>query len=563
MKAAPATSAPAVRAAVYLRVSTADQVDNTSLAEQRAICEAAIMAHPGWTLGEVYADEGLSGTSDERPAWRRMLADAQTRKVDAVVVAKLDRFARNAGHAIAETDRLQSLGIPLLIVKEQIDMSTPQGRLMRTMLAGFAEMERDVIVARTVGGQRAKAMNGNWPGGKPPFGWKLEGTARNAHPVPDDRERHIVTVVYDLLVRKHLTAGQVADRLNDAGLLTRRAHESAEKGLPCTTKWDPGVLRRTFANETMHSGVVVWGAAETGSMYKRSHHTKLDRHGKPLYGDPIEVQIGNPPLTKRQHAAIVREFARRSTRGHARPETRQMLATRLRGECGAVYYGVSIAGKDYDVYRCSGRKHIKGQDKCSCVQVQVQDLDARVWSQVEALLGDPARLEALARQWLEVPADATATGTAEAVSGVDTQIGRMERALARATREMLLADDPEPLRQASAALGRELAELRERKAAYALLLASESQKAQNLTDIVQLAERAKGRLRDMGREQRREIIEILGIEVQMAGVYTTSRPEYVHISGKFDARLFMRETGETENGGSWPRWASPACSSRS
>ncbi|RPE78953.1 MULTISPECIES: recombinase family protein [unclassified Frondihabitans] len=543
------TSAETVRAAIYLRVSTSDQVDNTSLAEQRLVCEAAIAGHPGWVVAEVYADEGLSGTSDERPAWRRMLADAQAGTVGAVVVAKLDRFARNAGHAIAETDRLQALGIPLLIVKEQIDMSTPQGRLMRTMLAGFAEMERDVIVSRTVGGQRAKATNGDWPGGKPPFGWRLQDVGRNARPVPDERERHVIGLVYDLLVRKHLTAGQVADRLNDAGMLTRSAQENLERGRAGGAHWDPQVLRRTFANDVLYTGKTIWGAVESGSMYKRSHHTKLDRHGKPLYGDPIELQLVDPPLTRRQHLALIREFARRSTRGQSRPEVKQMLATRLKGECGEVYYGVSTAGKDYDVYRCSGRKHLKGKDKCSCVQVQVQDLDARVWAQVEQLLGDPNRLESLARQWLEVPADATVSGTADAVSGIDRQIEKWERALGRASREILLADDPEPLRQAVSGLSKELADLRERKAAYALLLASETAKAQSLTDIVQLAERAKGRLRGMDREQRREVIEILGIEVQMAGPYAASRPDHVHIAGRFDARLFTPADGETENGG--------------
>lgn len=84
------------------------------------------------------------------------------------------------------------MGVDLVVVKEQIDMSTPAGRDMRTMLAGFAEFERDTIVARTAAGQRAKGRAGGWAGSKPPFGWRLDGLKKDAQPVPDEREREVL-----------------------------------------------------------------------------------------------------------------------------------------------------------------------------------------------------------------------------------------------------------------------------------------------------------------------------------------------------------------------------------
>lgn len=69
------------------------------------------------------------------------------------------RFSRNAGHAIAEMDQLTELGVAFVSVKEGIDLSTAHGRMMRTMLAGFAELERDTIAERGVSGQRAKARD--------------------------------------------------------------------------------------------------------------------------------------------------------------------------------------------------------------------------------------------------------------------------------------------------------------------------------------------------------------------------------------------------------------------
>ncbi|OII24134.1 recombinase family protein [Curtobacterium sp. MCBA15_013] len=521
-----------MKAAIYTRVSTTDQVDGTSLEEQRTICEAAAVAH-SWEVTEVYSDRGISGTSHTRPEWQRMLADCRSGEIQAVVVAKLDRFARKAADAITETDRFGDLGVTLVVVKEQIDMSTPAGRMMRTMLAGIAEMERDLIVDRTTRGQRAKARNGDWPGGKPPFGWRLEGKSRDARPVPDKRERQVLATAYELLVQKRLTAGQVADRLNDAGLNPRIA-----------ARWNFDVLRRTLVNPTLYTGRSVWGGTATGSIYKRSHHTRLKHDGTPLYGDPIPLTVPDPPFTKAQHQAVMRAFARRSTRGQSPAAVTQMLSIRLYGECGKPYLGVSLSAKDYDVYRCTGRRHINGPGKCQCPQVQVQALDARVWAEVEQLLGDPDRLEAMARQWLAVPEGGSDDDVASAVAGIDQQIEKRIRAQSRTADELLLADDPAPIRDALRKVASELAELQQRKAAYAALAASDLKRAERLTDLADLARRARGRLATMGREQRREVIEILGIEVTMAGPVRKSQPESITISGHVDPRMFAEKPAD-------------------
>ena len=521
-----------MKAAIYTRVSTIDQVDGTSLEEQRRMCEAAVTAH-AWEVAEVYSDRGASGTSSTRPEWQRMLADCRSGKVQAVVVAKLDRFARKAADAITETDRFGDLGVTLVVVKEQIDMSTPAGRMMRTMLAGIAEMERDMIVDRTTNGQRAKARNGEWPGGRPPFGWRLEGKSRDARPVPDERERQVLTTAYELLVQKRLTAGQVADRLNDAGLTPRIA-----------ARWNFDVLRRTLVNPTLHTGQTVWGGTASGSVYKRSHHTRLKHDGTPLYGEPIPLTVPDPPFTKAHHQAVLRAFARRSTRGQSQAAVTQMLSIRLYGPCGKPYLGVTLSAKDYDVYRCTGRRHTAGPDKCQCAQVQAQALDARVWSEVERLLGDPDRLEAMARQWLAVPDDTSDDDAALAVAGIDQQIAKRERAVARATTELLMVDDPEPIRAALRQIEAELSDLRQRKAAYAALAASDLERAERLTDLAELARRARGRLTTMSREQRREVIEILGIEVWMSGPIRKSEPESITISGHIDPRMFAEKPAD-------------------
>jgi DNA invertase Pin-like site-specific DNA recombinase len=526
-------TARVVRAATYVRVSTADQIDNTSLDDQRKLCRAAIDIKDGWEFVREYADEGRSGTDSERPAWRQMLSDVHSGKIDAVVVAKLDRFARKAADAIRETDRLAELGAVLVVVKEQIDLSTPAGKAMRTMLAGFAEFERDTIVGRTVAGQRAKASAGGWPGGKPSFGWRLEGLKRDAHAVVDEREREVIRTAYTLFVKQRMTTGQVAERLNELGLLPR-----------FTTGWQYQTVRQTFTNPTLWTGVMTWGSTQSISTRKGAHKTRMNRDGTPKYGASVEVDMGEPPLTRQEWLALQRAINRKAVGHSVTPAAQQMLTGRVFGECGKHYNGVTLTARNSASYRCSGRRHRAngGSEKCTCSEVRAELIDGPVWREIAALLGDPARLEAMAKKWLELPADSDLSDDGSMIAALQRQAAKIERALSRAMDDMYLADDPADHHARVERFKGELADLRERLSAMAAVKAQRQESAQRLTDLARLAERATGRLADMPPTQRRDIIELLDVRVYIDAV-RNGAPETIKISGSIDPRLFEAHGG--------------------
>jgi DNA invertase Pin-like site-specific DNA recombinase len=142
-----------LRAALYARVSTNEQTCSNQLLELRRYAEAR-----GWTVTE-YVDEGVSGAKQSRPALDRLLKDARRRRLDALVVWRLDRLGRNLRHLILTLDELTALGVSFVSLGEGIDTSTPAGRLQLHILGAIAEFERARIQERVKAGlTRAKAQ---------------------------------------------------------------------------------------------------------------------------------------------------------------------------------------------------------------------------------------------------------------------------------------------------------------------------------------------------------------------------------------------------------------------
>ena len=151
-----------MRAAIYARVSTLDQEPENQLAELRRYVHAR-----SWAAAVEYVDHGVSGAKDRRPALDRLVADARQRKLDTVVVWRLDRLGRNLRHLVTLLDELQALGVGLVSLGEGIDLQTPAGRLQLHILAALAQFERERIAERVRAGLARARANGQRLGQKP------------------------------------------------------------------------------------------------------------------------------------------------------------------------------------------------------------------------------------------------------------------------------------------------------------------------------------------------------------------------------------------------------------
>lgn len=146
-----------LKAAIYARVSTSNngQSPEMQLRELREFCERR-----GWAVSEEYVDVGISGSKEDRAELNRLLADAHRRRFDTVVVWKFDRFARSVSHLLRALETFKALGIDFVSLSEQVDTSTPTGKMVFTVLGAVAELERSLIAERVRAGIRNARAKG-------------------------------------------------------------------------------------------------------------------------------------------------------------------------------------------------------------------------------------------------------------------------------------------------------------------------------------------------------------------------------------------------------------------
>src|SRR5438874_11271158 len=168
-----------VRCAIYARKSTEDglEQDFNTLQAQREAAEAYILSQKqnGWhTLSHSYDDAGFSGASLDRPSLQQLLRDIQARKIDCVVVYKVDRLSRS----LLDFARLLSLfekrGVSFLSVTQEFNTSTSLGRLTLHILLSVAQFEREMLSERTRDEMSAARRKGQWVGGAPMRGYNID-----------------------------------------------------------------------------------------------------------------------------------------------------------------------------------------------------------------------------------------------------------------------------------------------------------------------------------------------------------------------------------------------------
>jgi DNA invertase Pin-like site-specific DNA recombinase len=374
-----------LKAVGYRRGSMREQVDGHSLdAQEKNIRDYS--ANQGWQLIEIYTDAGISAKKDShRPDLERLMQDAETGKFDVIVVDKIDRFYRHLAGLLTALDQLRGIGVSFASVQEQLDFTSPWGKLMLTVLGILAEIYLDNLRQETIKGKRQRAREGLW-NGLPPFGYckglcreckepngkgycpeygsknKSEGKSLMLHPVDSE----VVKLVYAWYMEGDMSDSLIAERLNnflltlpDGTIIAPREQGHPGKTLPGPFRKDTvrDMLKRIF-----YTGKLPYKSS-AGLGARRTKRSELNE---------AELFEGKHPTIITDELFHKVQELRNILGNHCRKKggvTAQVypLAGIIRcGHCGKPMRGVSSTGIRY--YRDSSRI----EKTCDCPQISVR-----------------------------------------------------------------------------------------------------------------------------------------------------------------------------------------------
>ncbi|WP_426747387.1 recombinase family protein [Myxococcus faecalis] len=245
----------AKRCAVYTRKSTAAglEMEFNSLDAQRESCVSYVQRQPGWVLvDESYDDGGFTGANMERPAFQRLLQDVDARRVDVVVVYKVDRLSRSLLDFAKVMERFNAAGASFVSVTQNFSTADAMGRLTLNMLMSFAEFEREMISERTRDKVAAARRKGKWTGGRAPLGYEV----REKRLVVNEYEAVVVREAFELYLQ-HQQASAVARLLNEKGRTTKR-YEAQSGATRAARKWTTQDVLRLLRSP-LYAGFVPYG----------------------------------------------------------------------------------------------------------------------------------------------------------------------------------------------------------------------------------------------------------------------------------------------------------------
>jgi site-specific DNA recombinase len=256
-----------IRCAIYTRKSTEEglEQDFNSLQAQREAAEAYIKSqkHLGWTLlTNHYDDGGFSGGSLERPALQKLIDDIEGRRIDCVVVYKVDRLSRSLLDFARLIDRFDQCSVSFVSVTQQFNTTTSLGRLTLNILLSFAQFEREIISERTRDKMSAARRKGKWVGGVPVLGYDIE--AGGGRLIINETEARQIREIFQLF-RTHASLPPVVAELRKRRWMNKSW--TSKRGIEHEGRPFKNVSLRRLLTNAAYAGKVDY----RGTIYEGEH----------------------------------------------------------------------------------------------------------------------------------------------------------------------------------------------------------------------------------------------------------------------------------------------------
>jgi DNA invertase Pin-like site-specific DNA recombinase len=358
-----------VRCAVYTRKSSEEGLEQSfnSLDAQREACEAYILSqrHEGWhVVSTRYDDGGFSGGNMERPGLKKLLEDITAKKIDTVVVYKVDRLTRSLADFAKIVEQFDKQGVSFVSVTQQFNTTTSMGRLTLNVLLSFAQFEREVTGERIRDKIAASKRKGMWMGGVVPLGYDLE----DRHLVVNPEEAKRVNEIF----KAYLTEGCVSE----LQIYLEKNNIRSKKRLSKTGNASgDSVFSRGALYLMLQNRVYLGEITHKGTPYPGQHPAIIDR----TLWDRVQLQLKDNVQGERRRPRVT---------------TTSLLTGLLYDEAGYLFTPshATKKGRRYRYY--VSRSVIKGRakDQTGPVRLPAEEIEELVLSQLTALLQSAPRI---------------------------------------------------------------------------------------------------------------------------------------------------------------------------
>ncbi|MDF6045968.1 recombinase family protein [Streptomyces sp. JH14] len=488
-------------------MSTAKQLKGYGLQVQFEECIAWLdfKIGKGKYTYEIYTDGGVSGKLAQRPDLDALNADIQDGRLDLVIFGKLDRIGRTMKDIHRWVYDTTDMEVRVATADGRIDSDDEMFGIQLSLLAYMAELEHTMILDRTMGGREKKLAAGGWPGGVAPFWIQLPGKGSNETASLRKAGVKLLEVAAHLIADERKSAEDAARGLNLLGYSTPR-------GLP----WTGANLIRVFM-QTALDGYILYRNTD----HPRGNSVRMGSDGLPLYGGTVRIPVP-APLPAERVEQVRKALARRSFSKQSHKD--YLLSGRAKALCGHHYVGTYREMRDRITYRCSGRREV---EPCGCQEILAAPLETVVWDEVAATLGDQSKLKSLAEEWVgDVPKRSRAYR--ERIADLDEQIERNRRMRKKklvALAAVMAADDSddaeteqeiqETIAEVKTELKNKELQLRKMRDDTMEWLLEAEQQEDRAKEVLDLALQARPRLDDLSAEKKRDLLDLLGIEVRV------------------------------------------------
>ena len=351
-----------LRCAVYTRKSSEEGLEQefNSLDAQREACEAYIASQKaeGWVLvPDRYDDGGISGATLERPALKRLLADIEARRVDVVVVYKIDRLSRALMDFAKLVEVFDRNNVTFVSVTQSFNTTTSMGRLTLNILLSFAQFEREVIGERIRDKFAASRKKGMWMGGFVPLGYDV----KDRKLVVNEAEAKTVRMIFERFVK--IGSATTLVRALRAEGVTGKYGKLVDKG---------------YVYKLLNNRIYIGEAVHKGTAYPGEHEAIISQ----ALWDKVHSILAESP---RQRAARTRAQTPALLKGLIfGPTGRAMTPTHTRkgGKLYRYYVSTDVLKRDADA--------------CTVRRVPAAEIESAVIEQVRGLLRSP---EIIVRTW--------------------------------------------------------------------------------------------------------------------------------------------------------------------